>query len=186
MQISLEVVISLRVSTVATLIIRKTCVFVGGPIQHAMSPAGDFHRPTRTVIEAAIAGLKDEGYKVLSAHVHEKFGEMDVSDKFQEVCSRDYAWMRQCDVFVAILPLNQGGKVIHSAGTSVELGWASAMGKPIVLVCDPTPIYSHLVIGLDAVARVAKLDINLTDLPFSICEAIKRLLSDEQAIEDFR
>jgi nucleoside 2-deoxyribosyltransferase len=99
--------------------------------------------------------LRRQGHKVLSAHLYENFGEMDVSGRVQEVCSRDFQWMRQCDLFVAVLPLDRDGNVICSSGTSVELGWASAMGKPIVLVCDPEAKYSHLVIGLDAVARVA-------------------------------
>jgi nucleoside 2-deoxyribosyltransferase len=152
------------------------CVFVGGPIQHAIGPDKVFHAPTRSVIETSTAVLRDHGYRVLSAHEHENFGEMDVSGKFQWVCSRDFQWMLQCDVFVAVLPLDENGKAIYSAGTSVELGWASAMGKPIVLVCDPAPIYSHLVIGLDAVARVTKVDINRADLGSALCDAVGTLV----------
>jgi nucleoside 2-deoxyribosyltransferase len=119
-----------------------------------------------------ISGLAEEGHQILSAHLHEGFGEMDVSGKFQEVCARDYRWMRQCDVFVAVLPLDANGNVVVSNGTSVELGWASAIGKPIVIVCDPAPKYSHLVIGLDAIARVVKVDIGRPDLAVAVCDAI--------------
>ena len=152
------------------------CVFVGGPIQHAINAEGVFHALTRSTIEAAIASLRSRGYRVISAHQHENFGERDVSGKFQDICSRDFQWMRQCDIFVAVLPLDGNGKVIHSAGTSVELGWASAMNKPIVLICDPSPIYSHLVIGLDAVARVAKIDINRGDMGSLLCDTVIALL----------
>lgn len=158
-------------------------VFVGGPIQKAVSPDGSFHALTRSAIETAIDGLRKRGYRVLSAHEYENFGEMDVSKKFQEVCSRDFQWMKQCNVFVAVLPVDENGKVVYSTGTFVELGWASAMGKPIVIVCDPAPIYSHLVIGLDAVARVKKIDINRKDLGSTICCAVALLL-DIRAHQD--
>lgn len=159
---------------------KDVCIFVGGPIQYAIAPGGVFHSSTRCVIEKIIACLRDQDYRVLSAHEYENFGEMDVSEKFQEVCYRDFKWMRKCDVFVAILPLDADGKVVFSAGTSVELGWASAMDKPIVLICDPAPIYSHLVIGLDAVARVAKIDINRLDLSLKLCKVIAKLISQKE------
>ena len=155
-----------------------TTVFVGGPIQYAVKSDGSFHAGTRGAIERVIASLADAGHEVLSAHVYENFGEMDVSGMFQQVCLRDHLWMRQCDVFVAVLPLDQDGNVIHSAGTSVELGWASALGKPIVLVCDTEPKYSHLVIGLDAVARVIKVDIDHEDLGDAVSRAVIGLLGD--------
>ena len=87
--------------------------------------------------------------------------------------------MLQCDLFVAILPLDADGNVIHSGGTSIELGWASAMGKPIILVCDPAPKYSHLVIGLDAVAKLTKIDINRLDLAVALCDTIRMILEDK-------
>lgn len=151
-------------------------VFVGGPIQYATDEMGRFHLPTRDIIEAIIGGLSKDGHHVLSAHIHENFGEMDVNGMFREVCLRDHSWMCCCDVFVAILPLDEKGRVIHTVGTSVELGWASTMGKPIILVCDPAPVYSHLVVGLDAVANVTKLDINRPDLVLAVSYAIRAAL----------
>jgi nucleoside 2-deoxyribosyltransferase len=156
---------------------KNFCVFVGGPIQHAIDADGGFHAMTRHRIETAIATLRSRGYRVISAHQYENFGERDVSGRFQDVCSRDFQWMRQCDIFVAVLPLDGNGKVIHSASTSVELGWASAMNKPIVLICDPSPVYSHLVTGLDALARVAKIDINRGDMGSVLCDTVAALLS---------
>lgn len=156
------------------------CVFVGGPIQYAIDGDGLFHAPTRSILNTVLEGLRKQGIRVLSAHEHEDFGEMDVSGKFQEVCLRDFKWMEQCDVFVAVLPLDGNGKVIYSAGTSVELGWASAMGKPIVLICDPAPVYSHLLVGLDAVARVIKIDINQTDLITTLQNVVIALLKQKK------
>jgi hypothetical protein len=161
-------------------IIRDHIIFVGGPIQHAIRRQGSFHAPTRLKIETVIAGLRNGGYKVRSAHEYEDFGRMDVNGKSREVCSRDFRWMRQCDLFVAVLPVDEGGAVIHSAGTMVELGWASTMEKPIVLVCDPSQLYSHLVTGLGAVAPVAKIDINLPDLVSDVCGAVAGLLRTDK------
>jgi nucleoside 2-deoxyribosyltransferase len=154
----------------------RGCVFVGGPIQYAIRPNESFHRETRSIVELTVAALHDSGHRVLSAHIFENFGKMDVSGKFQEICSRDYQWMQQCDVFVAILPLDADGNVIFSSGTAVELGWASAMDKPIILVCDPAPKYSHLSMGLDAIARVTKVDINRADLAQFLRGEINRVI----------
>ena len=167
------------VRVVDGMLAKQVCLFVGGPIQYATRSDGSFHGETRAVIERIVAALVERGHKILSAHLHERFGEMDVSGKFQEVCSRDYRWMLQCDLFVAVLPLDGKGNVIFSSGTSIELGWASAMGKPIILVCDPAPKYSHLIIGLDAIANVIKIDINRTDLTAAVCDTAVRMLKDQ-------
>jgi hypothetical protein len=42
----------------------------------------------------------------------------------------------------------------------VELGWASAMAKPIVLVLNPGVSYSPLVMGLDKVTAVRTVELN--------------------------
>jgi hypothetical protein len=124
-----------------------------------------------------IASLTLDGHAVLSAHIHENFGEMDVSGKSQQVCLRDFGWMKQCDLFIAVLPLDESQNVIHSSGTAIELGWASALGKPVVLVCHPAPKYSHLILGLHAVTCTIALDINRSDLGEAVREAVALLLT---------
>jgi nucleoside 2-deoxyribosyltransferase len=68
--------------------------------------------------------------------------------------------MQKCDVFIALLPKSSDGKLARSDGTHVELGWASALGKPIILVVDSDVEgeTSHLVKGLGAVAHVTRVD----------------------------
>lgn len=153
------------------------CVFVGGPIQHAINGQGHFSPVLRQVISGLISALEDADYKVLSAHRHERFGEMDVRGKYREVCQRDHAWMRECTLFCAVLPVGAGGVPVHSAGTAVELGWASAMGKPVVLVRDMAAEYSHLVAGLDAVTELRHVDINTAALDEAVIGAIADLLT---------
>ena len=101
---------------------------------------------------------------------------MDVNGKSREVCSRDYQWMRECDIFIAILPLDSNGEMISTSGTSVELGWASAMGKPIVLVRDPAPKYSHLVLGLDVVTQVTEVYIDEEHFEVALCHAVAQMV----------
>ncbi len=155
------------------------CVFVGGPVQNAIGLDGVFNAEIRHLIESVLKALKKANYRIISSHVYEDFGKMDVSGKFREVCARDYQWMRECDLFLAILPLDSTGEVISSSGTSVELGWASAMEKPIVLVRDPAPKYSHLIAGLDAVTQVTEVYINEKDFEAVLCYAVAQILKQE-------
>ncbi len=151
------------------------CVFVGGPIQYAINEKGLFSQSLRSTLINVLERLETRGFRVLSAHRYERFGEVDMRGKFFEVCARDYAWMQECDAFVAVLPVDEHGVPVTTSGTSVELGWASAIGKPIVLVVEPSGAYSHLVAGLHAVTEVVRLDIGDPLLGERLCEALDTL-----------
>lgn len=71
---------------------------------------------------------------------------------------RDYAWMRECDVFVPVLPVLDG-TLLRTDGTHIELGWASALGRPIVGITDQpfAESASHLLKGLAKVAAATFL-----------------------------
>ncbi|MFE2040281.1 nucleoside 2-deoxyribosyltransferase [Streptomyces sp. NPDC059477] len=133
-------------------------VFVGGPIQHALGNGG-FHTPLRHVIHHIIEAVTAANGTVFSAHVAEKFGVDTPLFTPDEVSVRDFDWMRRCDVFVPVLPVLEG-ELLRTDGTHIELGWASAQGKPIVMV-TPVPMAenaSHLLRGLPTVARVSVVD----------------------------
>lgn len=149
--------------------------FVGGPIQYAIESDGVFNVKLQQLIKNVISKSQNMGYKVLSAHVYEKFGEMNVSGMYAEVCSRDFKWMNDCDVFIAILPLKPNGEIIHSSGTSVELGWASALNKKIVIIRDSAQKYSHLVAGLHAIANVKELFLNNKDFEERLNQCLTEL-----------
>ena len=138
---------------------RSRRVFVGGPIQHVKLHS-DLCTSLRNLITSVLYELEGDGYQIFSAHRAEAFG-LD-TDKFSshEIAMRDFQWMRSCESFVAILPTGRDG-AFRTDGTHIELGWASAMGKPIVAVV-PLPLpesYTHLLRGLGAVARVDFVDI---------------------------
>ncbi|MEU7576097.1 nucleoside 2-deoxyribosyltransferase [Streptomyces sp. NPDC041068] len=135
-------------------------VFVGGPIQHAIRDDG-FHQPLRHAIRDIIAAASAVHGTVFSAHVVEKFGVDTPLFSPDQVSVRDFDWMRRCDVFVPVLPVDGAGELMRTDGTHVELGWASALGKPIVVV-TPVPLAanaSHLLRGLPSVADVTVLDL---------------------------
>lgn len=133
-------------------------IFVGGPIQYAISGEGNFRKELRNLIEKIITDLLSAGHTVLSAHRYENYGEMDVTNKQAEVCARDFAWMNDCDLFVAVLPGDEDGFPVRSDGTCVELGWASSLGKKVIILRSSATQYSHLVAGLAAIANASFVD----------------------------
>lgn len=92
--------------------------------------------------------LEAKGCRVLSAHRFERCGEMDIEEQEARVCRRDFAWMNEADVFSCVFPSGSGGHSVRTDGTCVELGWASALGKPIILITARDDKHSHLVKGL--------------------------------------
>lgn len=125
-------------------------VFVGGPIQYLLQAenSGSVICSHREIISA----LRDAGCTILSAHEAEAYGELSSMFSPAEVTERDYAWAAACDVYVALLPTDKRGIPYRTDGTHVEIGWATALGKRVILVLDETPNrpYGHLVLGLIA------------------------------------
>lgn len=155
----------------------NTCVFVGGPIQHAMSNAG-FDTLLQELLLNILAELKIHGYQILSAHLVEEFGQKNEELDSDIVTRRDFHWMQKCDVFVAVLPLHSDGQVFRSDGTHVELGWAMATSKPVVLVAAPQQLeaYSHLIRGMKTLTSVEVIDFNtLSKHAGIVSQTVKKL-----------
>ncbi|MEU1072879.1 MULTISPECIES: nucleoside 2-deoxyribosyltransferase [unclassified Streptomyces] len=135
-------------------------VFVGGPIQYALGH-NSFHRPLRETLQTIVTAVAEAGATVFSAHVVEKFGLETPLYSPEDVSARDLEWMRRCDVFVPVLPTDADGGLMRTDGTHIELGWASALGRPIVMVTAlPVPAAaSHLLRGLPSVADVGHVDL---------------------------
>ncbi|NUR63318.1 MAG: hypothetical protein HOV87_32360 [Catenulispora sp.] len=133
-------------------------VLCGGPIKSLFS-GGVFDAGMRELVTETVAVLQAAGALVRSAHLAERFSIVDLSS--QDVTRRDHAWCVSCDVYVALLPTDAEGTAYPSAGTAVELGWVSALGKPIVVLWDSSRprAYSHLVRGLNAISPVVFLDL---------------------------
>ncbi|MFC5153152.1 hypothetical protein [Streptomyces amakusaensis] len=136
-------------------------VFVGGPIQHAILPGG-FEGDLRDAISTAIWHVEERGGTVFSAHVAEKFGVETASFTPDQVSVRDFRWMTKCDVFVPVLPVLSDDILLRTDGTHVELGWATALGRPIVMLTKQPFVESasHLLKGLHRVGSVQVIDID--------------------------
>ena len=134
-------------------------VFLGGPIQFMIGDPVLMQRMRMAVLNL-VETLRREGFEVFSAHLTEEFGKTTSEWAPSSIAQRDFDWMQRCDVFVALLPRDQSGLLARTDGTHVELGWASALGKPIVIVYDPrvAEAYSQLVQGLPAIAEVKSLE----------------------------
>jgi hypothetical protein len=139
-------------------------VFLGGPFKALIDPAtGRLPQPVRRRYATLIAAFEDEGWEVLSAHRTEDWGAGLVSDT--DCTRRDLAWMRRCSVFVAF----PGDPA--SPGTHVELGWASALGRPTVVLVEPGTQAAALVSGLPAVAPVQIVEYR--DEPDHVSEVVR-------------
>ncbi|MET9142523.1 MULTISPECIES: nucleoside 2-deoxyribosyltransferase [unclassified Streptomyces] len=150
-------------------------VFVGGPIQHAILADG-FVGQLQDAITTAIGTVTENGANVFSAHVVEKFGEETASFTPEQVSVRDFRWMRKCDVFVPVLPVQrEDGILRRTDGTHVELGWATALGRPIVLITKQPVVESasHLLKGLHRVGFVQHIDFDeFTEKPSLLVDAV--------------
>ncbi|CDG17310.1 nucleoside 2-deoxyribosyltransferase [Xenorhabdus doucetiae] len=137
-------------------------VFIGGPIQHALR-LRVLDNNLQVHIKSAICQLESLGTEVFSAHRTEQFGGTTHLYTPEEVSQRDRQWMEQCDIFVAILPVcPQQKQLIRTDGTHIELGWASALNRPIILVTEHPFNHSasHLLKGLSAIAQVHHISLN--------------------------
>lgn len=136
---------------------KKRCrVFLGGPFKHAIGADCIYEASLRKQIEEIYEILSKE-FKVYSAHYAEEFGNLTTQLTSEKIVARDHHWMLKCDVFVAVIPADEYGTTLRSDGTCIEIGWASTMRKPIILLTNLIPLtahYSHLIRGLNAVANI--------------------------------
>lgn len=96
--------------------------------------------------EALIGHLEKCGYTVHNAHKRESWGANFLTP---EECTRlDYEQIRDCDLFVALPGCPA------SPGTHIEIGWAAAFGKPLILLLEEDRTYAYLVRGLHTVGDV--------------------------------
>lgn len=112
-------------------------VMVCGPFSALMiaEDEGGFAFPGKDKqrIQSVHRVLAEAGHEVLSAHVADAYGERPWVKDF---VARDLAWVDACDVQVVMLPAATGGEAVRSDGTMIEMGFAHARGKPIVLLAD--------------------------------------------------
>lgn len=126
---------------------RTRRIFLAGPFKALVDAGtGAMRAADRARFETLIERLERDGHQVHNAHRREGWGAAFLTP---EECTRlDFEEIAGCDVFIAF------PGVPASPGTHVEIGWASALGKPVILLLEQGREYAFLVRGLYTVAAV--------------------------------
>jgi 16S rRNA G966 N2-methylase RsmD len=113
-------------------------VMLAGPFSCFMTklPSGGyrFDEGQKARILQNIAWLTEAGHEVLSAHATDKFGEHPWDQDFVQ---RDLSWAEACDCQVVMLPTDGEHRYYRSDGTMLEMGYALAKGKPVIVLAEP-------------------------------------------------
>jgi nucleoside 2-deoxyribosyltransferase len=150
---------------------RPSRVFLAAPFSQFLDPhTGTVGAAVRTSIDALRRALEAEGHSVFLAHERESWGAALMPP--EECTPLDFAEMHAADIVCAHL----GSPPSH--GVHIELGWASALGKPIVLLLSPGQTHSPLVYGLETVTAVTRL--HLDDRP--LADAVPEIVSAVAAL----
>lgn len=117
----------------------KKKIFLAAPFSQYLVD-GVFEKYAFDKIISMISVLRKHGYSVFSAHERENFGEQLMEPS---TCTPlDFKEINQCDIVVALIEDS-------SFGVSLELGWASALRKPIILYQKlGAPFSSPLIEGI--------------------------------------
>jgi|SRR5476649_452874 len=110
-------------------------VFIGGPIQY-MLESEDAKSKMKSLIAKLSEYVEQSAGVVLNAHTVEEFGDKLALWDVKSIAWRDYNWMCECDIFIALFASDSYGHVLRSDGTHIEFGWATAMNKPAVMVTE--------------------------------------------------
>ncbi|MDN7675116.1 nucleoside 2-deoxyribosyltransferase [Burkholderia oklahomensis] len=126
-------------------------MFLGGPFKSLVDKhTGVMPEDSINLFRRVIDHFEDRGWDVHCAHRREHWGREFMTPA---VCTKtDYEQISLCDYFVAF----PGAPA--SPGTHIELGWASALGKPIVLLLEAGREYAYLVRGLDEITRIERVE----------------------------
>lgn len=129
-------------------------VFLACPITDLLDPEkGNLPSSYEVFIKTMHQFLVERSDSVFLALEREKWG---ASLMEAAVCTPlDYEEMQACTAVVAY-PGN-------SRGVAVELGWASALGKPIVLLLEEGATYTPMIDGLD---RLPNSNVHKLRIPF--------------------
>ncbi|SHF58711.1 nucleoside 2-deoxyribosyltransferase [Streptoalloteichus hindustanus] len=124
-------------------------VFLAAPFAQWLSADGVVDSRARRGLTALRQTFLNLGLPVFSAHHNERWGQGWLPP---ETCvPSDFRAMQTADVVCAYLGTPPSG------GVCLELGWASAMHKPVLLVLDDGARPSQMIEGLATVTPVRRL-----------------------------
>lgn len=127
-------------------------IFIACPISKYLTSDG-MDRNFEIFIKKVYKICNKYSNKVFLALEREQYGK---NKMYGSDCTMaDYNEMKNTDILVAI-PEN-------SMGVSVEIGWASAMGKKIIVFCDKKYHQSELVKSINSITEGKKINIDSTN-----------------------
>lgn len=122
-------------------------VFLAGPFKSLVHPkTGEMNHGEKQKLLKLITFFEEKGFAVHNAHKREEWGKEFMTP--DECTAIDFEEIRTCDLFVAF------PGTPPSPGTHIEIGWASALQKPIILLLEEGEDYAFLIQGLGTVANV--------------------------------
>ena len=122
-------------------------LFLAGPFKSLVDPkTGMMHDHEKQKLLNLIFYFEAKGFSVHNAHQREGW-EKDFMTP-EECTAIDFKEISMCDLFVAF----PGS--LASPGTHIEIGWASALNKPIILLLEEGKDYAFLIQGLNTISNV--------------------------------
>jgi hypothetical protein len=139
-------------------------MFLAGPFKALVNPeTGMMSERNIHLFNGIIEHFERRGWDVHCAHKREGWGREFMSPA---LCTRiDFDEISKCDYFVAF----PGSPA--SPGTHIELGWASALGKRVILLQEVGKEYAFLVRGLGEIATTRRVEYSGEDLDPALIEA---------------
>jgi nucleoside 2-deoxyribosyltransferase len=134
---------------------RTVRVFLAAPSLRLTGPAdGVFSLALRGRINAGREALLDAGVSVFSTHHDDVWATRGVGIGMRVPSA--FRAMQSADLAIAYVgsPL--------SAGVGMELGWATALRKPVVLLVDKAVAHSPMISTLEEVSPVLPLEFDTT------------------------
>ncbi|HYH02612.1 MAG TPA: nucleoside 2-deoxyribosyltransferase [Bacillota bacterium] len=126
---------------------KKSKIFLAGPFKGLVNPnTGTMDECEKEKLLNLIFFFEDKGFVVHNAHKREAWGKAFMAP---EQCTEiDFREIASCDFLVGF----PGSP--PSPGTHIEIGWASALNKPIILLLEEGKEYAFLIQGLHTVTSV--------------------------------
>lgn len=145
-------------------------VFVAGPFWTLVDKeTGKVAGTARDHLEGVLRHYDDMGVRIYNAHRREAWGSAFLEPA--EFTKLDFDEISACDIVVAF------PGVPASPGTHIEIGWASAMDKPLVLLLEKDVEYAGLIEGLPSFRRceLVRFDevVDTDELDAAVARAIR-------------
>lgn len=143
-------------------------VFLAAPFSQYLSPNGNSSNGSiveishKELLSAIKREFEKNNIEVFLAHEREKWGEALFSP--DDCTPLDYKELEASDTVVAI-PRESGG--VH-----IELGWASALRKPVTIFLEESYQYSPLILGLGKVTETLYLQLHTERVEALVNECI--------------